>query len=78
MLARLARWIGRYDGARGVGATGTFFMTHEEGEPAGELTESGAKLLDPTARLRPGVVTCPPEGDAGTGMVATDAVAPRA
>jgi sugar (pentulose or hexulose) kinase len=47
------------------------------GEPAGELTESGAKLLDPTGRLRPGVPMCPPEGDAGTGMVATNSVAPR-
>jgi sugar (pentulose or hexulose) kinase len=47
------------------------------GEPAGELTESGAKLLDPTGRLRPGVLMCPPEGDAGTGMVATNSVAPR-
>ncbi len=32
---RLARWIGRYDGARGPGGTGTFFMTHEEGEHTG-------------------------------------------
>jgi len=47
------------------------------GEPAGELTESGARLLDPTGQLRPGVPLCPPEGDAGTGMVATNSVAPR-
>jgi sugar (pentulose or hexulose) kinase len=47
------------------------------GELAGELTENGAKLLDPAGRLRPGVVMCPPEGDAGTGMVATNSVAPR-
>ena len=47
------------------------------GEAAGELTETGAKLLDPAGRLRPGVVMCPPEGDAGTGMVATNSVAPR-
>ena len=47
------------------------------GERAGELTETGAKLLDPAGRLRPGVVMCPPEGDAGTGMVATNSVAPR-
>jgi sugar (pentulose or hexulose) kinase len=47
------------------------------GERAGELTETGAKLLDPVGRLRPGVVMCPPEGDAGTGMVATNSVAPR-
>jgi uncharacterized protein YndB with AHSA1/START domain len=33
---RLVRWIGRYDGARGRGATGTFFMTHEEGEQVGQ------------------------------------------
>lgn len=33
---RLARWIGVYDGARGPGGTGTFAMTHEEGEPVGE------------------------------------------
>ena len=33
---RLARWIGAYDGTRGPGGTGTFAMTHEEGEPVGE------------------------------------------
>ncbi len=47
------------------------------GEPAGTLTADGAALLDPTGALRPGAVLCPPEGDAGTGMVATNAVAPR-
>lgn len=47
------------------------------GQPAGELTHSGAKLLDPARRLRPGIPMCPPEGDAGTGMVATNSVAPR-
>jgi sugar (pentulose or hexulose) kinase len=47
------------------------------GQPAGELTEAGAKLLDPAARLHPGILMCPPEGDAGTGMVATNSVAPR-
>jgi sugar (pentulose or hexulose) kinase len=47
------------------------------GEPAGKLTERGAKLLDPTGRLRPGILMCPPEGDAGTGMVATNSIAPR-
>jgi sugar (pentulose or hexulose) kinase len=47
------------------------------GQPAGTLTEAGAQLLDPTGRLRPGVPLCPPEGDAGTGMVATNSVAPR-
>ena len=47
------------------------------GQPAGQLTDAGARLLDPTGRLRPGIPLCPPEGDAGTGMVATNSVAPR-
>src|SRR3954466_4685775 len=47
------------------------------GQPAGTLTEAGAQLLDPTGRLRPGIPLCPPEGDAGTGMVATNSVGPR-
>ena len=48
------------------------------GAAAGTLTPEGAALLDPTGILEAGVVLCPPEGDAGTGMVATNAVAPRA
>ncbi len=44
------------------------------GEQAGVLTEEGAKLLDPTGVLKPGVPLTPPEGDAGTGMVATNSV----
>lgn len=47
------------------------------GEAAGALTEAGARLLDPTGKLQAGIPLCPPEGDAGTGMVATNAVAPR-
>ncbi|WP_305783622.1 xylulokinase [Symbioplanes lichenis] len=47
------------------------------GEPAGTLSASGAKLLDPSGGLQPGAVLCPPEGDAGTGMVATNSVARR-
>ena len=47
------------------------------GQRAGELTELGAGLLDPTGTLQPGAVFAPPEGDAGTGMVATRSVAPR-
>ena len=47
------------------------------GQPAGELTGKGASLLDPSGALQPGAVLCPPEGDAGTGMVATNSVAPR-
>ena len=47
------------------------------GEPAGVLTEEGAKLLDPTGALQAGIPLCPPEGDAGTGMVATNSVGLR-
>lgn len=47
------------------------------GENAGALTEEGAKFLDPSGKIRPGIPFCPPEGDAGTGMTATNAVAPR-
>jgi sugar (pentulose or hexulose) kinase len=47
------------------------------GEMAGTLTAEGAKLLDPSGSLAPGVPLCPPEGDAGTGMIATNAIRPR-
>ncbi len=47
------------------------------GEPGGTLTEAGAELLDPSGALQPGAMVCPPEGDAGTGMVATNSVARR-
>ncbi|MDR0468346.1 MAG: ATPase [Peptococcaceae bacterium] len=45
------------------------------GDDAGNLTAKGAKLLDPSGKLQPGVPVCPPEGDAGTGMVATHSIA---
>lgn len=44
------------------------------GAEAGILTEEGAKLLDPSGHLKPGIPLCPPEGDAGTGMTATNSV----
>ncbi|MCL1982110.1 MAG: FGGY-family carbohydrate kinase [Clostridiales bacterium] len=47
------------------------------GEKAGILTPEGARLLDPSGILQPGVPLCPPEGDAGTGMVATNSIAAR-
>jgi sugar (pentulose or hexulose) kinase len=47
------------------------------GQSAGLLTESGAKLLDPSGVLEPGIPACPPEGDAGTGMAATNSVRVR-
>ena len=47
------------------------------GAEVGKLTEKGAKFLDPSGDLKAGAPVCPPEGDAGTGMVATNAVLPK-
>lgn len=44
------------------------------GEKAGTLTEKGAAMLDESGNLQPGIPFCPPEGDAGTGMAATNSV----
>jgi sugar (pentulose or hexulose) kinase len=44
------------------------------GEHAGELSAEGARLIDPSGGLPPGIPMCPPEGDAGTGMIATNSV----
>ena len=47
------------------------------GEDAGVLSAEGAQLIDPSGTLKPGIPLAPPEGDAGTGMVATNSVTPR-
>jgi sugar (pentulose or hexulose) kinase len=47
------------------------------GEVAGSLSTEGALLLDPSGSFTPGIPLCPPEGDAGTGMVATNSIAQR-
>lgn len=47
------------------------------GMSAGQLTPEGAAFLDETGNLSAGIMLCPPEGDAGTGMAATNSVAPR-
>lgn len=47
------------------------------GDEAGHLSEEGAKLLDVSGNLQAGIPLCPPEGDAGTGMVATNSIAQR-
>ena len=47
------------------------------GENAGCLTEEGAKLIDKSGKLKAGIPMCPPEGDAGTGMVATNSITER-
>ncbi len=49
----------------------------QAGEAAGSLSKEGALLLDPAGNLKPGFPLCPPEGDAGTGMVATNSVRTR-
>lgn len=74
--------LGRFDGlvaeqAPGLRAADLLPEVLLAGRPAGTLTTDGAALLDPSGVLRPGAVFCPPEGDAGTGMVATQSVAPR-
>lgn len=65
--------------AKGMGwkLRGIFPKVLGAGDSAGQLTPQGAKLLDPTGTLQPGIPLCPPEGDAGTGMVATNSVAER-
>jgi sugar (pentulose or hexulose) kinase len=78
--------VARYDRLVGAGQTsgGLARPLHEllpevlvAGKPAGELTAEGAALLDPSGGLEAGIPLAPPEGDAGTGMVATNAIAPR-
>jgi sugar (pentulose or hexulose) kinase len=76
--ARLER-LEKHIAARGLGWRLTEILPRvlPAGAEAGRLTEAGARLLDPTGNLEPGALLCPPEGDAGTGMVATNAVRPR-
>ncbi|GAA1960529.1 xylulokinase [Microbacterium deminutum] len=74
--------LGRYDRlvhgrAPGLDVASLLPEVLVAGRAAGELTAEGAALLDPAGRLQPGIPLCPPEGDAGTGMVATCSVAPR-
>ncbi|MCR2764428.1 FGGY-family carbohydrate kinase [Microbacterium sp. zg.B48] len=77
-----AQLLDRFDGlvadvAPGLRIADLLPIVLVAGQRAGELTTAGAELLDPSGTLRPGIPFCPPEGDAGTGMVATNAVAPR-
>ncbi|MBP3977437.1 xylulokinase [Microbacterium sp. BLY] len=76
-----ARMVHAYDalaaGRLPVGLTDLLPTVLPAGAPAGTLTDEGARLLDPTGTLAAGIPLCPPEGDAGTGMVATNSVSPR-
>ena len=74
-----ADYLGRYDRLTAGAVPALRDLLPEAldaGTAAGALTSEGAALLDPTGALQPGAPFCPPEGDAGTGMVATNAVAP--
>lgn len=75
MLGKLDRVLGE----KGIGfkVEDVLPRVMTAGERCGTLTEQGARFLDPDGDLKPGVPFCPPEGDAGTGMVATNAVLPR-
>ncbi|PIO97398.1 xylulokinase [Pleomorphomonas carboxyditropha] len=75
MLKRFGEMVAAHK--PGLDAPSLFPRVLVAGEDAGSLTAEGAKLLDPTGKLQAGAPVCPPEGDAGTGMVATNAVAPR-
>lgn len=75
MLAQLDELVG--DRGPGRGIADLLPRVLPAGADAGALTAEGAALLDPTGTLRAGIPLCPPEGDAGTGMVATNSVAPR-
>ncbi|GAB2451104.1 xylulokinase [Xylanimonas ulmi] len=77
MLAAFDALAARADGALGAPLRDLLPTVAPAGAAAGRLTGAGAALLDPTGALTAGVPLCPPEGDAGTGMVATNAVAPR-
>ncbi|ROR66811.1 FGGY-family carbohydrate kinase [Agrococcus jenensis] len=63
-------------GAEGLRIADLLPQVRTAGDDAGSLSDAGARLLDATGALQAGAALCPPEGDAGTGMVATGALAP--
>ena len=77
--ARLATAEGliREGGAEHINLEKVLPAVRSAGESGGRLTAEGAAFLDETGTLAAGSLVCPPEGDAGTGMVATNAVTPR-
>ena len=77
--AAMLQKCGELFDARGIHAdlADLFPAVLPAGAEAGRLTEDGARWLDPTGTLKAGCPLCPPEGDAGTGMVATNSIAPR-
>ncbi len=75
MMDKFNQLLGKYD--LGWKAVDLFPRVLTAGEDAGCLTREGAALLDESGQLEAGIPCCPPEGDAGTGMAATNSVAPR-
>ena len=73
MIAKFDELIGKYE--FGWKAKDVLPEVLVAGQEAGILTAEGAAFLDPTGALKAGIPLCPPEGDAGTGMVATNSVA---
>ena len=66
--------VQKFNGLTGLDLRSILPKVVSAGEYAGKLTESGAKFLDPEGDLEPGIPLAPCEGDAGTGMVATNSV----
>ena len=71
-----AKMVAVFKEKTGIDVTAIFPKPLVAGAEAGMLTDEGAKLLEPSGALEAGIPLCPPEGDAGTGMVATDALKP--
>jgi len=71
-----AQMVASFKAITGLDVTALFPKPLPAGSAAGNLTAEGARLLDPSGALEAGGLLCPPEGDAGTGMVATEAVTP--
>jgi sugar (pentulose or hexulose) kinase len=71
-----ARLVELFREKAGLDVTTFFPEILPAGADAGSLTAAGARLLDPSGTLEPGIPFCPPEGDVGTGLVATGAVRP--
>ena len=70
-----AEYVELFRKKTGIDVTDIFPKILVAGQTAGYLTRTGAKLLDDN--VKEGIQFCPPEGDAGTGMVATNSIAPR-
>ena len=71
-----ARLASLFKEKTGLDVTAFFPEVLPAGADAGNLTEAGARLLDPSGMLEPGIPFCPPEGDVGTGLVATNTIRP--